>query len=545
MKQVFSYLFFFFCTCIAPQYLSAVGAINGTVTDSVSSLPISGALVQAVIDNQVIYSDTTAPDGTYSLTNVQPGNYTLIFRASEHQTQLVGVISNNDIVTVNIQLESGGGGILGTVTDALTTLPISGARISVYQGTNLIERATANGSGFYSVPGLAPGNYTVQATATGYQSLNIGASVRLNLSTEVDFALNGDPGTIRGIVTDSVTTNPIMNALVAVFNGPVFIDATTTNSNGSYALTELDPGNYTVVASTVGFQSEIMEASVAPNRITIVNFALNTPPGTITGTVTDASSNPIPGATIDVFQGVTLIASVLTDQNGEYSISEFATGNYTVLVTAQGFQDAFSTVAVVAGMTTTADFVLNANPGTIAGTVTDQCTGGPLPGAIVIVSDGSTIVGFGVTDPNGNYSIDTLAPGNYTVTAAKNNFQTGSASATVVSNETTTVNFSLMPTILPPASISGCTIKNEFLTQTEYVHFISWTASPSSCVIGYQVFRNGKQIALVPSTSKLKYHDHNRNKKTDVYFVKAVNSFGLVSDAVSVTVGPKSKCPKK
>ncbi len=192
-----------------------------------------------------------------------------------------------------------------------------------------------------------------------------------------------------------------------------------------------------------------------------------------------------------------------------------------------------------------ADFALNANPGTIAGKVTSGCTGAPLPGVIILVLNGSTVEGFGLTDANGNYSIDTIAPGNYTVTAAINNFLIGSAPATVISNATTTVNFSLMPTLLPPTSISGCSIKNEFLTQTDRFHVISWIASPSSCVTGYQIFRNGTLIAFVPSTGALVYHDHGRNKKTDVYSVRAVNSFGMVSDAVTVTLNNKSKCPKK
>ena len=160
------------------------------------------------------------------------------------------------------------------------------------------------------------------------------------------------------------------------------------------------------------------------------------------------------------------------------------------------------------------------------------------------MTNGSTVVGFGITNASGNYSIDTLAPGNYTVTAIKKNYLTGSSSATVTANATTIINFTLIPSI-PPASISGFVIKNEFLTQTELIYVISWQASPSACAVGYQVFRNGDLIAFVPSTSKLEYQDHNQDKKTVVYSVKAVNSFGLISDAVSITLDGKSKCSKK
>lgn len=190
---------------------------------------------------------------------------------------------------------------------------------------------------------------------------------------------------------------------------------------------------------------------------------------------------------------------------------------------------------MTAGNTTIVNFALQPNPGTINGTVTDACMGNPLPGTIILVENGSTVVGFDVTDSNGNYSIDTLAPGNYTVTATLHNFVVGSAPATVTSGTLTTVNFSLIPEALPPASISGSSVKDKFLTQTVRNQGISWTASPGECVTGYQIFRNGVLIAFVPP-NVLTYQDPNRNNNTDVYSVRTVNSFGLVSDPISVTI---------
>ena len=48
-----------------------------------------------------------------------------------------------------------------------------------------------------------------------------------------------------------------------------------------------------------------------------------------------------------------------------------------------------------------------------------------------------------LTDINGNYEFAELAPNNYIVVAQTENFQTEAIGATVVSNQTTTVNFSL------------------------------------------------------------------------------------------------------
>lgn len=717
MKNIAYCILFFFFSCVVSQYLAAAATIQGTVTDSITDLPISGALVEAIRGGQVRYSDTTAPDGTYSLTGVQPSNYNLEVRAPGYQTQSVGVNpKNNQITTVNFQLVPHGGEIDGTVTDAVTALPISSATIRIFQGTDLILTTTTSGTGSYSAPNLAPGNYIVEASATGYQTQFQGSSVQVNTTTTVNFALKSNPGAISGTVTDALTTNPILGAVIEVFDGPVLVGFADTDGSGNYTILSLAPGSYTATASATGYQSKtdganviigtttivdfalsqiegtiegtvtsastgspilnatinvfqgvtlvasvqtdtngqyeipgfapgnyivtasspgfstsafgasvtannttIVNFSLTPNpgmisgtvsnasttnpipdaiiqvrngfivlataitdengnynipnlapdtytvtaiasgfqiqtkiatvnsnQATIINFSLNSNPGAILGTITDTvTTNPIPNATVVIFQGTTFIDSVLTDVNGDYTIPNLAPGNYTVLAVAQGYQAAFSAEAVIAGATTTADFTLNSNPGAISGIVTEACSNNPVPGALILVVDGSTIVGFGLTDATGNYLIDTLAPGNYTVTAAKQKFLIGSSPATVTANATTIVNFSLTPTILPPTSISGCAIKNEFLTQTDHIHVISWTASPSSYVTEYQVFRNGKQIAFVSSTSKLEYQDDNRNKKTDVYSVKAINAFGLVSEAVSITINDKTKCPKK
>lgn len=631
MKKVFLFLFLFLCTCVAPQYLSAAATIEGTVTDAVTGNPISGALVEAVRGGQVRYSDTTAPDGTYSLTEVQPSNYTLVVSAPGYQNLSIGVkADNNQTSIVDIQLIPIGGTIDGTVTDETTALPISGATIRIFQGTDLIQTTTTNGIGLYSAPNLAPGSYIVLASAPGYRTQFQRASVQVSTTTTVDFALALNPGTISGTVIDAFDASPIAGATVEVFNEFVLVGFADTDGSGNYTISGLAPGSYIVRADEEGFQSKIVGANVAAGTTTTVDFALDHDPGTIAGTVTDASTGkPIPSVSINVFDSTTLVASLLTDTNGQYNISVFAPGSYivtananthslqvkgatvtsnvttvvnfslssdsgiisgtvtdavttnpipnatlavfqagtlidfaltdvngnyiipdlapgdyTVLAIAQGYRAAFSAKTVVAGSTTIADFALNSHPGAIAGTVRDACAGGPVPGALILVTDGSTIVSFGLTTTDGNYSIDTLAPGNYTVAAGNQNFLTSSAPAAVTANATTIVNFTLTPAVFPPAIISGCVKKNEFLTNTDFIRVIAWTKSPSACVTGYQVFRNGKQIAFVPATSELEFEDGNRNKKTDVYSVKAVNSFGQVSDAISITLDHKSKCPK-
>ena len=63
--------------------------------------------------------------------------------------------------------QSGAGSIQGTVQDA-TSAVIAGCQVHVVnQKTGVVNDTTSNNSGFYSVPGLFAGNYTVTFSAQG------------------------------------------------------------------------------------------------------------------------------------------------------------------------------------------------------------------------------------------------------------------------------------------------------------------------------------------------------------------------------------------
>ncbi len=613
-------LFFFFL----PFSLLGDATIIGIVRDSNTSLPISEALVNAIRGNTVRYSTTTAANGTYTLSNINPGNYTLVFSASGYQTHAVGAHPPNNQTTIaNASLVPNGGSIQGTVTNAITSLPIAGASVSVFQNRTLIASSTTNGSGTYTISDLPPDSYVVLVSATGFQQQIEGATVSSGMTTTADFALQPNPGSISGQVTDALTSAPIEGAHIAVFKDSILVGFDNTDSSGNYTIPDLVPGDYAVVVTSTDYNSQFVGASVFSNVNTIVNFALTSPPGAIAGrvidintslpipsatvavfqdeifissdltdeegnyeipdlapgeylvvvladdyqgansaasvsqsvtttfnfslspnpgaiagTITDAiSTDPISGAVILIFSGVNLITSGVSDANGMYNIDNLPPGNYFVLVRADTYRAALSSETVIAGMTTTADFALTQNPGSVEGQILNLCDNSPLPGAIVVVTNGSAILGFSLTDSDGNYTIDSLAPGDYILRATKQNFFASSSPVTVLSGTATPLSLSLTPKALPPESIRGEVVRNRFLTQEDRIHSISWTASPGSCTTGYEIFRNGALIAFVSASAPLTYLDHNRTS-TDVYTVRATNSFGEVSSVISITVSP-------
>jgi TonB-dependent receptor len=78
--------------------------------------------------------------------------------------------------------------------------------------------------------------------------------------------------------------------------------------------------------------------------------------GTITGTVTDTSQAILPGATVKLDPGN---ASVVSDGQGQFTITNVAPGTYTVTVDYVGFSPSKANVVVAAGQLAHVNVVLN------------------------------------------------------------------------------------------------------------------------------------------------------------------------------------------
>lgn len=513
--------------------------IIGTVTDLNTSLPIPGATITVYLGDIVIDTVVTDDSGDYTVSGLALGFYTLTASATDYQTAFVGVnitIPGSLVPNVDFQLQFNPGSIAGTVMDSATGVPIAGAIVSVYDGMVLIDSVFTDSSGNYIISGLAPNGYTIIVEAGGYQTAITGALVIAGKTTTVNFALMANPGTLTGNVSSS-SGGGIYGATVAVFLDHVFITSVLTDPNGNYIVPNLAPGDYVVVASSLGSESAVGTATIISDTTTTLNFILMSSPGSIQGHVTDA---PIPGAIVSLYQGDVFIANGVTNFSGYYFITGLAPGTYTAVAEATGFSTEFAPVSITSSGLTTQDFLMTTTDlGSISGTVTDVGTGEPIAGATIAVFSGSMLITIGVTDSNGKYFISDLTPGDYTVQALANIYVSASASATVVADENTEVNFALVPIPLNPTSVKGKAVDNKFLTQTDRVHIICWEPSPSPFIVKYLVYQDGQLVASVnaSSTCSLCYESHNNSKNRSVtYTIVAVNSFGQGSTGITVTV---------
>ena len=236
--------------------------VEGFVLDSVTSEPIPWASVTVL---EIGRTFPVNASGYYRIP-LDPGIYTLMFSAWGYESVNVTV----EVVLLN-------GTITGLVYDALTSNPIAGANVTVLE-LNMTTQTDVDGVYEVSVP---PGTYTLEVTASGYQTATQTVSVDEAEVVIVNFGLYPlGNGTIAGHVYDATTNEPIDGALVWTFvsGTPVY---TYTNASGYYELS-VPSGTYTIYAWKPGYvQAEVENVTVAPLETVVVDFYLQPIPPTV------------------------------------------------------------------------------------------------------------------------------------------------------------------------------------------------------------------------------------------------------------------------
>ncbi|WP_129729008.1 carboxypeptidase regulatory-like domain-containing protein, partial [Ectobacillus funiculus] len=421
-------------------------SITGTIRNSITDDPITGASIEIRIVNlsgSTIATAFTDPSGMYLVNNLAPGTYGIIVNAPNFQTNSATVtLSPGETKNVSVSLNPSPGGITGTITDAQAGTPIAGAVIKITDANNVLIQSVLTGSqGNYSVTGLAPGSYNIIVSANGFQTGLTGAVVQAGTITSRDVALEENPGSIIGTVTPAIA-----GAIIQLFSADnIFIASTSATPEGLFQFNNITPSQYIITASAPNFATAIVGATVLPNQTTSVSITLQPNPATISGQITSSTGQPVKDAIIKILDAnETVIGIGSTDINGNYSIGNIPPGTFSVVVTAPNFATVTSGITLTPGETVSGvNIQLQPDPGSIAGQVIDQ-NENPINGVTIIVrkGDGSFVTSV-LTSPFGNYVVDGLAPGSYTVIANKDNFSTESVGVIVISDQTTAANLTL------------------------------------------------------------------------------------------------------
>lgn len=180
---------------------------------------------------------------------------------------------------------------------------------------------------------------------------------------------------IAGTVTDAQTGRGIDAALVSITNGPAAFttwlarralqyigmweamlerpDRTVTAGDGHFHFLDLPNGSYTLTVSLPGEGSRYGAAGVtvtvsrnAQGSVTTPPVSVTVPPTTLKGRITGRNNAPVVLAEVRI-QGSG--ESAYSGDQGRYLLTGLEAGSRTVLVSAQGYQQASRTVVLTRG----------------------------------------------------------------------------------------------------------------------------------------------------------------------------------------------------
>ncbi len=331
------------------SFTVGTGTIAGTISRTSDQAPIAGATVQALQANTAVASSTSASDGSYSMTNLNPGTYDVRVSSSSYGTALSAgnSVVANQTTQVNVGLGSPGT-IAGQVTQQTGQNPISDASVTIFQGSDSVGQANTDGFGMYSVSTLAPGSYAVQASASGYGSqTQTSVQVTAGNSTTTNFSLASqsnityqydDAGRLIGVVDSQ--NGAAKYAYDAVGN----ILSITRVTQGQVGITGFTPSSgavgTAVTISGTGFSPTVGQNTVTFNGVaaTVTSATTNQLVATVpTGASTGAIAVTAPGGSDTSASSFTVTSGSDTPSITRASPPILGNPGTPVAVTGSGF----------------------------------------------------------------------------------------------------------------------------------------------------------------------------------------------------------------
>ena len=435
-----------------------VAKIEGLITSGTVPLQNAQILISEVNNPTNKLNTISNSNGIYSIT-VEAGKAYKINVTSEgysSDNQQTAVLSASGVSTNNFNLSPNPSSVSGKVLSNLQ-LPLPAAEILIYNNATgaIIDTLLSDLNGSYYI-GLPPGNEKLVARLKGYlsDSLDINLSLGQNL-TNVNFTLTENFALVNGTAKD-LLNNPIDGATINL-TGNGGGATVTTNSDGSFIITRLVGGHYNVTISKKEFSDSVLtNFSISDGQTKNISVNLISLDGKITGIVKNNSGQAISQATVYAKNTANQSFSTSTNSDGAYEFSAIALGQYTVSIVKAQYTSPSSTEVTInntnpVGTVNFSDLILN--NGKLTGKVTD-ISGLPISDVSLGLS-GSLGSGSAITNNSGDFTMDALAPGSYTIKPSKSGYSLKDSSITVTG--TTTLNLFMMKN---SSKITG-TVKNQ------------------------------------------------------------------------------------
>ena len=362
----------------APSY-----TITGTVTEAGSTAAVEGATVTL---GDV--TATTSATGEFTLSDVPEGAATLTVTADGYVTYSQADFDpSTQTGALAIQLTPQSSTLELTFVDSSegmgsnVNVTQSDGTVSLYAGETAILTNVAATDGVYTLTvkgALNADGYTLKASFPYYNeisyTINSTSDIKFTLgdTEEANFSLNAYGQTLtltvnvqdasQEAIENATVTSTYKDAADAALTFTYNSDSKAYVATGIYAPYAKDT-EYAVTATAAGYKSATEDVAFDGENQTIT-LILALDATTVTGTVTNSSSEPVAGATVTLLNGSSEIVSGTTASDGSYTltINGAVPETVTIQVTANGYDNYTATLDTIEqGSTLTQNVTLTAD----------------------------------------------------------------------------------------------------------------------------------------------------------------------------------------
>lgn len=269
--------------------------------------------------------------------------------------------------------------------------------------------------------------------------------------------------TITAKILDKDSKQPLSGASVLIGSAPqsstdvgTVVGNATTDGAGAFRIAGLAAGTYRMQVTLAGYGKHLFDIKFGAAQI--VDFgqvllaqqtdspspsaSLNS---SVTAVVIDAATRqPVRGVTVSLASVPAkasdvpaVVGGALTDDSGEFKISNVAAGAYRIQFSRAGYTSLTNDVQIGASQLVNFGQVPLAavsTTGFVYGVVAKQTDGLPIAGAkVTLVVQGTTLVA--TADASGRFEFPAVTPGAFTITAQATGYQSASGSATLTAGQ--------------------------------------------------------------------------------------------------------------
>ncbi len=246
-----------------------------------------------------------------------------------------------------------GGGSPTTPTPTVTSVTVSGTG-SLKVGETSQMSATAHYSN--STQQSCSASATWQSSNTSVASVSSGGMITALAAGETDIraTFQSTTGSTKVTVaaatfalTGTVREDPggaaIADAKVEILGGANAGKSATTDTAGSYRITGVAPGTFTVRASKAGFESSERGANVTGDSTLDFTLRRTAPSSfTLSGRVMEeGTASGVAGAKVEIEAGTNAGRSASTDPSGYFVLSGLSAGSCDMKVSKDGYENTY------------------------------------------------------------------------------------------------------------------------------------------------------------------------------------------------------------